>query len=337
MNTPCVNVGLALLIGMLVTSALQLSGAQTPADPQHITRGAAVFQQLFGADNGLGPAYNAVSCASCHSTPAPGGSGESMVPWQYLDDADALGAPAQRFHLTRSGRVVTLPVGDSPARRPPALFGLGQLEAVRPDDLRRRSDPFDRDGDGISGRLPWREDCFGRFGWQSTVCDLRAFVDGALSGEMGVETRPESRREIAKTDVEHLVAYVRRLPPLPGSGSDDGADLFARVGCAACHVPVTGMATIDGQRITVRAYTDLLVHEMGPGPGHTETDSRGELRTAPLWGIGQSRPPYLHDGSATTLDGAILRHGGEAAAAQQSYRRLRPAERARLLEYLRTR
>ena len=50
--------------------------------------------------------------------------------------------------------------------------------------------PFDADRDGISGRLPWREDCFGRFGWQSSVCDLSTFVTGALSRELGIEMLP---------------------------------------------------------------------------------------------------------------------------------------------------
>ncbi|MGZ5367626.1 MAG: hypothetical protein ACXWDB_07850, partial [Aeromicrobium sp.] len=75
-------------------------------------------------------------------------------------------------------------------RKAPALFGLGQLEAIPLDELRSRSDPFDADRDGISGRLPWREDCFGRFGWQSSVCDLSTFVTGALSRELGIEMLP---------------------------------------------------------------------------------------------------------------------------------------------------
>lgn len=96
----------------------------------------------------------------------------------------------QRFTLTWSGTTARVPSRTHEQRKAPALFGLGQLEAIPLDDLRSRSDPFDADRDGISGRLPWREDCFGRFGWQSSVCDLSTFVTGALSRELGIEMLP---------------------------------------------------------------------------------------------------------------------------------------------------
>ena len=40
--------------------------------------------------------------------------------------------------------------------------------------------------------------------------------------------------------------------------------------------------------------------------------------TAEVWGVG-STAPYLHDGRATTPAEAILAHGGEAAAARDSF------------------
>ncbi|HUI99079.1 MAG TPA: di-heme oxidoredictase family protein, partial [Usitatibacter sp.] len=45
-------------------------------------------------------------------------------------------------------------------------------------------------------------------------------------------------------------------------------------------------------------YSDLLVHDMGPGLADGVTQGEAgpsEFRTAPLWGLGQ-RVFFLHDG-----------------------------------------
>lgn len=258
-------------------------------------RGRTLFRKPFTPADGLGPDFNAVSCASCHDTPTTGGGGgkDTLVEWTYGDPDDALGGPRQRFGLTSTGATVWVAPMTIERRRPPALFGLGHLEAIQTGDLHLRSDPFDADRDGISGRLPWRDECVGRFGWQSSVCDIQSFVTGALSRELGIETLPRSRRELSESDVRDLVAYVRGLPPLPAGRSRDGGDLFDRVQCSKCHTPVTGVATIAGDRVEVKAYTDLLIHEMGNGPRHGEKDSRTEFRTAPLWALRQRDRPIF--------------------------------------------
>jgi CxxC motif-containing protein (DUF1111 family) len=203
--------------------------------------------------------------------------------------------------------------------------------------IRQRADPADADGDGISGRLPTREDCAGRFGWQSVSCDVPAFVRSALLHEIGIVTLPRSRREISDREFDDLVAFVRQLPPPGPPHSDDGLDLFQRVGCASCHVP--SMTTVDaaGSGPKVQAFTDLLLREMGSGPRHRNQDSRTEFRTPPLWGIGAAGPPYLHDGSARTLDEAIRRHGGEATASRRRFLQLSSSERQRLVHFVATR
>jgi CxxC motif-containing protein (DUF1111 family) len=322
-----------------LTAALPL-GQPGLSSSESSTRGAVLFSQAFTRAEGLGPDFNAESCVSCHATPRPGGAGSqphTLVPWTYGDDTDGLGVPAQQFTITAAGDTVPLPVTTPVRRRTPSLFGLGYLEAIPDTDLRAPSDPFDASGDGISGRLPWREACFGRFGWQSTVCDIPAFVAGALSRELGIETLPRSRSEIADDDAAALAAFVRSLAPLPPTGSDDGAELFERAQCAACHRPLTGVIVLDGQAVPIRAYTDLLLHEMGDRPLHTAQESRTELRTPPLWGLGSIGPPYLHDGSARTIEEAIRRHGGEASRARQRFAALTRAERARLVRFVASR
>ncbi len=77
-----------------------------------------------------------------------------------------------------------------------------------------------------------------------------------------------------------------------------GQELFKQLNCAGCHVPSlqTGarpdaVAKVIGNQ-TIWPYTDLLLHDMGPGldDGVAELGAASrEWRTAPLWGIGLTR------------------------------------------------
>ena len=100
------------------------------------------------------------------------------------------------------------------------------------------------------------------------------------------------------------------------------------------------MAELRSQ--TIRPFTDLLLHDMGPGLA----DNMGELnasgaewRTSPLWNIGLTSrvsggEAYLHDGRARNLSEAILWHGGEAEASKENFRTMSVADREALLQFL---
>jgi hypothetical protein len=103
-----------------------------------------------------------------------------------------------------------------------------------------------------------------------------------LHHELGIETLPRSRREISEVDVAALTAFVRALPSPRTPASDEGVEVFKRALCATCHALVTGTAIVAGAPVEVRAFTDLLLHEMGDGPRHRERDSRTEFRTPAL-------------------------------------------------------
>jgi CxxC motif-containing protein (DUF1111 family) len=60
-----------------------------------------------------------------------------------------------------------------------------------------------------------------------------------------------------------------------------------------------------------------------------------EWRTPPLWGVADSAP-YMHDGRAATLEEAIAAHGGEAARPVKLYRGLSPANRGKLIAFLKS-
>ncbi len=98
----------------------------------------------------------------------------------------------------------------------------------------------------------------------------------------------------------------------------------------------------DGGAIA-RAFTDFKRHEMGaaladsiatPEPLNPAVQvSETVFLTEALWGVG-STSPYLHDGRATTIEEAIIEHGGEAADSRDQFRALSTEGQADVLAFL---
>ncbi|MBI5434966.1 MAG: hypothetical protein HZA52_19185 [Planctomycetes bacterium] len=91
----------------------------------------------------------------------------------------------------------------------------------------------------------------------------------------------------------------------------------------------------SGQAL-VELFGDLKRHDMGAGLAE-QIDEIGTgasvFMTENLWGVG-STAPYLHDGRATTLEQAILLHGGEAQAARDAFAALPTPARADVTAFL---
>ncbi len=141
--------------------------------------------------------------------------------------------------------------------------------------------------------------------------------------------------ELSEGDLFDLVSFAMLLgaprPDEPTPESEEGRVLFDALHCTGCHVP-----TLLGPRGLIPAYSDLLLHDMGPelADGVTMGLADGnEFRTQPLWGIA-AEAPYLHDGSADTLDEAIRRHGGEGRTSRDAYVSSSDQERALVLAFL---
>lgn len=253
----------------------------------------------------------------------------------------------------------------------PQVVGLGLLEAVPDAEILMRSDPNDRDGDGISGRpnvvfggiTGSRK--LGRFGHKASTASLLIQAATAYNEDVGV-TSPLLPTEncalqhpicgphdpdVTLDHVETVAFYTRTLavPARRNVSETDvkrGAELFARAGCSACHTPTlhTGTGGVEPElaNLTIHPYTDLLLHDMGPNLSDDRPDFRAtgsEWRTPPLWGIGLSgfvtgHTRFLHDGRARNLEEAVLWHGGEAQNAREFYRKLSKAERDALLKFL---
>ena len=155
---------------------------------------------------------------------------------------------------------------------------------------------------------------------------------------------------------EDLAALTRYIATLGVSARRDltneaalrGEQLFTRAQCGQCHVtelttsPYHPFAELRNQ--TIRPYTDLLLHDMGPGLADNmgEEDATGsEWRTAPLWSIGLTAgvsggEAYLHDGRARSLEEAILWHGGEGEASKETFRRMPAEDRGALIQFLKS-
>ena len=253
-------------------------------------------------------------------------------------------------------------------RLTPQLVGLGLLEAVPESAVLAREDATDSDGDGISGRAQVVPDPetgqprLGRFGYKAGQARVRHQVAGALNSDMGVttavfpkldgDTKAEAP-ELAEADLRQLTRYISTLGVSARRDLEDpialrGEKLFTQANCAKCHTPrlrtspFHPLAELRGQ--TIRPFTDLLLHDLGPGLADTlgELAATGaEWRTAPLWSIGltdgvSGGEAYLHDGRARSLAEAILWHDGEAKPAKESFRKMPAADRSALIRFLKS-
>jgi CxxC motif-containing protein (DUF1111 family) len=254
-------------------------------------------------------------------------------------------------------------------RTAPDLLGFGLLDAIPDSVILAYADPDDRNQDGISGR-PNRffDGRLGRFGRKALVPTLNEFNAGAYVFEQGITSPaipteetvggqqipegvdPVAEPEITQEALDLTNGFVRFLaPPAPqklSSTGKQGQKLFSKIGCAGCHLPTisTGEHAVKALRFKkVAAYTDLLLHDMGPELADVclGLATPSEFRTEPLMGLrfsveagGESEPSFLHDGRARSIEEAIRLHGGEGAASRDKFAALSEAERAALLNFL---
>ncbi len=171
---------------------------------------------------------------------------------------------------------------------------------------------------------------------------------GASTPTVSFDDAPDP--EISTAVVQQVVFYLRALAaPAPGAMTETrrrGEQLFGEIGCSACHTPEmrTGphaVAALSNRVVTL--YSDLLLHDLGDalGDGVGDGDAGGnEWRTAPLWGLRVMRDFLggqaflMHDGRARTIEEAIEMHGGEAARVRAGWRRLTPADRSALVDFV---
>ncbi|HEY1554117.1 MAG TPA: di-heme oxidoredictase family protein [Kofleriaceae bacterium] len=247
-------------------------------------------------------------------------------------------------------------------RTAPRMIGLGLLDAIDDATIEALADPGDADGDGIAGHvnMVWdpigAQTARGKFGWKANVPTLVAQASGAAFNDMGLTNKyvPDPMGgdpDVQDTQMDELAFMVATIAVPRAAPRDSaairGRALFDQFQCSSCHVVTleTGDSSVpELAHQTIHPYTDLLVHDMGPGLADNRPDyqaSGTEWRTTPLWGLGldqivRDTVTYLHDGRARTLEEAILWHGGEAMGARESFRTAVKSDRDALIAFLNT-
>jgi CxxC motif-containing protein (DUF1111 family) len=314
------------------------------------TRGDVEFERRFAASTGLGPIFNNVSCASCHSGDGRGVPSNILV---------RIGTPEDAFHAGYGGPQIqdksivgigpeAVPTGIPMSRRlPPPVFGVGLMEAIPAEAILANADPDDANGDGISGRPNWvvlhdyagGGTTIGRFGRKAQTATLLEQTVEAYHQDIGITSDfrplenphgyasvpiatvdPAVDPEVPSATVLAVVHYLRTLAPSsPGAmtpAREQGRQLFSSIGCASCHVPTlrtgsAGIAALSQRDVTL--YSDLLLHDMGEELADHRPDgaaSGREWRTTPLWGL-RLMEQFLNGQ-------AFLMHDGRARSVEEA-------------------
>ncbi|PTY36229.1 thiol oxidoreductase [Saccharospirillum sp. MSK14-1] len=311
----------------------------------------------------------------------PGTQPEGRVTIEFTDHKHHL-LDGSEVMLRRPAPVFTqLSAGDMhpdtrvSVRLAPAMIGLGLLEAVAEEEVLAWADPDDANGDGVSGRANrvWdvqsQSQALGRFGWKAGQPTLRQQNAAAFNGDLGLTSelfRSENcspRQPICaqsvnggdpevRTELLDAVTFYSGHLAVPAQRNHDrpevqrGEALFSDTGCAACHRPTMTTGTLPDRPAlsnqTFHPFTDLLLHDMGPGLADNRAEfvaSGTEWRTPPLWGIGlvptvNGHQQLLHDGRASSVFEAILWHDGEARASREAFETLSEEQRAALIEFV---
>ena len=368
--------------------------------------------------DGLGPVFNAKSCAACHFQGGVGGGGEishNATGFEVLPRANdprflagtlhnfsVDPADKENFKLLRKqfpvkvGRVETRTVGMEgcppsqqsvtvpdfdPVRtvstQSTAIFGSGWIDRISEkaivQNMRNRS--FSNVGKELGlnfatvpvGKLRTLPDGrVGRFGWKAQFASLEDFVATACANEIGLGTpsvkqakpigkpnAPDVTPDLDRKQFKQLMAFVDTLPKpveaVPDTAKEreaarHGKQVFAAIGCAACHVPDLG--GVSG------IYTDFLMYTLddptppggsspyGPepppeAPRPNDLPAPAEWKTPALWGVADSAP-YFHDGTAMTLHDAILRHNGDGKSVKKAFTELPAKDQAAVESFLNT-
>lgn len=337
--------------------------------------------EIFTEASGLGPLFVANSCGTCHAGDGKGHPFTTLTRFGQNDTLGNqfmhLGGPQLQNRGVIGFQPEQIPAGATFSKfTPPANTGLGLLEAVPDATILSMADANDANRDGISGRPNWinlPQYCplrpetvisngkyIGRFGKKAAVYDLLQQTVNAYNQDMGVNSTYEHYNtyngfevdpEVSNQTVLDVVFYLQTLKaPVQRNQNDAdvqaGKQLFITVGCAKCHTPQlqTGPSSINAlSNKTIFPYTDMLLHDMGPGlnDGYTEgTALTAEWRTPALWGLGLSKNSQggqyflLHDGRAGSIEEAILLHGGEGGQSKSNFLQLSGVEKARIIKFL---
>lgn len=327
--------------------------AQHPLDA---AAGKALFERQWipapastAASDGLGPYYNARSCAACHPG---GGRGVNEQALTVSIDDPVYGVQFQPMALAGLEPEVELQIDWEPVtlavegktyelRRPalslgaarygepskghslrlaPGLRGLAQLAQIEPETLRALADPDDRNGDGISGRPAMLSTPgepgprIGRFGWKASTPDLHTQVALAFSLDLGMGSRhyPASHGDCTP----HQEDCLRQIPgTATPTNPTNGTVTPATNGTVT---PADAVELSDEIIMLVLTYVESLyfqdMDENKEGQALFEASGCSACHLPLIQSGGEALRPYtdllLHDMGEGLADSLELEHAG---------------------------
>lgn len=198
----------------------------------------------------------------------------------------------------------------------PQMIGMGLLEAIPAEDILAWADPFDSDGDGISGnpQIVWSdvhgEPMLGRFGHKAGNPTVLEQTASAFAGDIGISNpihtagsgectdaqtdciaalhggdAEQDGLEIDQVGLDLVTFYSRTLAVPARRDINDpvvlrGREMFFDTGCAACHRPNYVTHRLEGGDPAsfqlIWPYTDMLLHDMGPGLADNRPEGRAD-------------------------------------------------------------
>lgn len=335
-----------------------LDGLSGP-EARMFTKGDAAFNdQVFTSETGLGPYFVATSCGSCHAGDGKGHLFTTLTRFGQVDGTGNLflnqGGPQLQNRALPGFLPEKIPTGATFASfTPPAVTGLGFIEAVPDSVILAMADPNDDDTDGISGVPNWNVlpsfvtpsagavtlggKYLARFGKKAGVYNLFQQSVTAYNQDMGITSAflpnnplnpldgafpvPSTTPEVSDEAINAVVLYLQTLKaPVQRDQQDDqvryGKQLFTQIGCAGCHRPTlrTGSSPIEAlSNKEFHPYTDLLLHDMGIGLDDGYTEGSA---TTSEW----RTPPLWGLGLSPSSQGGqyFLMHDGRARSIEQA-------------------
>ncbi|MGE5812457.1 MAG: di-heme oxidoredictase family protein [Ignavibacteria bacterium] len=259
------------------------------------------FGKIFSTEAGLGPIFVNTSCENCHIADGKGhpfiqltrfgkmkldGTFDPMIEYggPQLQQRSISGYPNEEIYSEATGISIFMP---------PAVTGLGLLEAVPDAAILALADPDDLNSDGISGIPNYIDppDYFqskpgfyienngkyiGRFGRKAGAITILQQVTQAYLQDIGItsDLLPEDLYnymsgsgtgdkipdpELSLSVLKSVEFYIRTLKPPPrrninDPGVLDGELIFKQINCSGCHVPTFITGTSDIEALNQKEF-----------------------------------------------------------------------------------
>jgi CxxC motif-containing protein (DUF1111 family) len=234
----------------------------------------AVFEEVETKEEGLGPVYNAESCAACHGNPATGAISQvtelragNFNGFTFVDHPGGSLINDRSIHPNFQERI--FPNNNVTTFRTSLnTLGDGFVECIDSNTLLaiKNSQPFSQRGTLITVPVLEANGALraGRFGWKNQHASLISFSADAYLNEMGITSplAPTDNNSNGRAvvngvnvddgvadpeddgeDIEIFARFMRATGVIPvdpvAAGTADakaGSLLFDQIGCNTCHV-----------------------------------------------------------------------------------------------------